>query len=77
MRMDMQSLLAETLDAEELEVVHMRYFEDLSQREIAQQLGTHQMYVSRSLHKSMDKLEQALQADEEAHTLDMHPSGSA
>ena len=75
MRMDMQSLLTETLDAEELEVVHMRYFEDLSQREIAQQLGTHQMYVSRSLHKSMDKLEQALLVNEDAQTPDIHQSG--
>ena len=59
-RIDIESILRETLKPEEKAIVYMRYFEDLSQREIAERLGTHQMHVSRSLQKSAEKLEATL-----------------
>ena len=65
MRIDMASVLNETLKPKEREIVYMRYFEDLSQREIAERLGTHQMHVSRSLQKSAEKLEATFSNEEQ------------
>ena len=40
--------------------MYMRYFDDLTQAEIAEEIGVSQMHVSRMLTRSLD----ALQADE-------------
>jgi RNA polymerase sigma-B factor len=45
------------------DVVQMSYFDDMSQSEIAEQLGISQMQVSRRLRKALDILSQALQGD--------------
>ena len=40
----------------EREIVRLRYFEDLSQRQIADRVGVSQMHVSRLLHSSIDDM---------------------
>lgn len=65
MRIDMRFLMEDSLKPEELQIVRMRFFDDLSQREIARRLGTHQMHVSRSLQRSTQKLGEALADDGE------------
>ena len=47
------------------DVVHMTYFEDLSQTEIAQRLGISQMQVSRRLRKALDQLSKSLAPERE------------
>ena len=59
LRIDIRSLMEEVLKPEELQIVCMRFFDDLPQREIAQRLGTNQMHVSRTLQRSVQKLEEA------------------
>lgn len=46
------------------EVVRLSYFEDLSQSEIAEQLGISQMQVSRRLRKALDQLSQSLKSEQ-------------
>ena len=48
--------LLDRLGAREREIVRLRFFENLSQREIAERLGISQMHVSRILRLSLDKL---------------------
>lgn len=64
-RLTLQKASAETLSPMEASVVHMYYYDDLSQREIARKLGTYQMMISRLLEKSNRKLEAALSDGEE------------
>lgn len=45
-----------TLPAREREIVVLRYFKELTQREIAQRVGISQMHVSRLLRRSLDRL---------------------
>jgi RNA polymerase sigma-B factor len=44
------------LPARERTILHLRFDEDLSQREIAEQLGVSQMHVSRLLSRCLDIL---------------------
>lgn len=44
----------------EKQFVHMRYFEDKTQKQIAEKLGVSQMYVSRLEHKVIDKFRRIL-----------------
>jgi RNA polymerase sigma-B factor len=53
----------ETLKPELRDVIEMRYFQDLSQMEIAQKLGISQMQVSRRIRKALDLLLAALEPD--------------
>ena len=48
--------LLERLGPRDREIVRMRFFENLSQREIAERTGFSQMHVSRILRLSLDKL---------------------
>ncbi|HKP91570.1 MAG TPA: SigB/SigF/SigG family RNA polymerase sigma factor [Thermoleophilaceae bacterium] len=57
----MQPALAE-LSAQESAIVAMRFFEDLTQAEIARRIGISQMQVSRVLRRAVDQLHHATQA---------------
>lgn len=48
--------LVKTLDGREREIVWLRFFEDLSQAEIAEIVGTSQVHVSRLLRRSLREL---------------------
>jgi RNA polymerase sigma-B factor len=63
---DRQTLAAHvaSLPAREQRILHLRFFGDLSQREIAEQLGISQMHVSRLLAKTMDLLRQRILAQQ-------------
>jgi RNA polymerase sigma-B factor len=49
-----------TLPSREREIVVLRYFKELTQREIAQRVGISQMHVSRLLRRSLDRLAAAV-----------------
>ena len=55
-----QPLPAETLTRREREVVVLRFYLDLTQQRIADQLGLSQAQVSRTLSTALAKLRQAL-----------------
>ena len=52
-------------------ILFLRYFDSLSQTEIAKRLGVSQMHVSRLQHKALDKLRGAL--EEEASAVETEP----
>lgn len=54
-RLAMHNLLHRLSDFERA-VVYLRFYEDLTQEEIAAQLGTNQMQVSRTLRRALDRL---------------------
>jgi RNA polymerase sigma-B factor len=45
-------------------IVHLRFFEDLTQSEIAERVGISQMHVSRLLRRAIDRLNAAIEAGE-------------
>jgi RNA polymerase sigma-B factor len=45
------------LDERERKIIEMRFFEDLSQTQIAQRLGISQMHVSRLLRRALQKMQ--------------------
>lgn len=57
-RMTVQDLL-ETLEPREREIVALRFFENLTQSEIAQRTGISQMHVSRLLRRSFAEMREA------------------
>jgi RNA polymerase sigma-B factor len=48
--------ICHTLDADDLELLRLRFFEDRTQQEISEVVGVSQMQVSRRLRKLLDKL---------------------
>jgi len=50
----------------EREILRLRFVEDLTQSQIAQQVGVSQMHVSRLLRRSLDKVAAAAQQDGDA-----------
>ncbi len=52
--------LLQTLPQRERRIVALRYFEDLTQSEIADRLGISQMHVSRLLRAALDSLRDEL-----------------
>ena len=58
----------------ERRIVYLRFFEGLSQSEIAEQVGVSQVHVSRLLRSSLDLLRERL---EEAEAADDQPSASS
>ena len=54
------------LDERERQILHLRFFEGLTQSQIAQQVGISQMHVSRLIRRSLDKIraEIAVEPDE-------------
>jgi RNA polymerase sigma-B factor len=56
------------LDERERKILQLRFFEGLTQSQIAQQVGISQMHVSRLIRRSLEKIREAIDVDQE--TLD-------
>jgi len=56
------------LDARERKILQLRFFEGLTQSQIAQQVGISQMHVSRLIRRSLEKIRETIAADEESLT---------
>lgn len=54
--------LLNTLDERDQEIIRLRYFDELSQDEIADRVGLSQMHVSRLLRRSLQSLQQTMRA---------------
>src|SRR5205814_8907695 len=52
------------LDDRERRILHLRFFEGLTQSQIAQQVGISQMHVSRLIRRSLEKIREEIAADE-------------
>ncbi len=61
------------LDDRERRILHLRFFEGLTQSQIAQQVGISQMHVSRLIRRSLEKIRDEIAADEQ----DAPPSRAA
>ena len=53
------------LDERERQILHLRFFEGLTQSQIAQQVGISQMHVSRLIRRALEKIRDEIAADEE------------
>jgi RNA polymerase sigma-B factor len=56
------------LDERERKILQLRFFEGLTQSQIAQQVGISQMHVSRLIRRSLEKIRETIAADEESLT---------
>jgi RNA polymerase sigma-B factor len=54
------------LDDRERRILHLRFFEGLTQSQIAQQVGISQMHVSRLIRRSLEKIREEIAAEEGA-----------
>ena len=54
------------LDERERTILQLRFFEGLTQSQIAQQVGISQMHVSRLIRRSLEKIRETIAADEES-----------
>ena len=54
------------LDERERRILHLRFFEGLTQSQIAQQVGISQMHVSRLIRRSLEKIRAEIAEDKEA-----------
>ena len=52
------------LDDRERQILHLRFFEGLTQSQIAQQVGISQMHVSRLIRRALEKIRDEIAADE-------------
>jgi RNA polymerase sigma-B factor len=52
------------LDDRERTILHLRFFEGLTQSQIAQQVGISQMHVSRLIRRALEKIREEIAADE-------------
>jgi len=62
---DMLARAMKTLDAEVRDIIRMRYFENMSQREVAARIGVSQMSVSRAERKALEQLRKAMKIGED------------
>jgi RNA polymerase sigma-B factor len=53
------------LDERERKILQLRFFDGLTQSQIAQQVGISQMHVSRLIRRSLEKIREAIAEDEE------------
>jgi RNA polymerase sigma-B factor len=53
------------LDERERKILHLRFFEGLTQSQIAQQVGISQMHVSRLIRRALEKIREEIAAEEE------------
>ncbi len=60
---DLKMALAQ-LDNREKMIIYLRYFQDLSQTEVAKRLNISQMHVSRLQHRALSKLKQSLSEEQ-------------
>lgn len=51
------------LDERERKILHLRFYEGLTQSQIAQQVGISQMHVSRLIRRSLEKIREEIAAD--------------
>ena len=51
------------LDERERRILHLRFFEGLTQSQIAQQVGISQMHVSRLIRRSLEKIRAEIATD--------------
>ena len=58
----------ETLDDRERLILRLRFFEGLTQSQIAQHVGVSQMHVSRLIRRSLEKIRETIAEDEESLT---------
>jgi RNA polymerase sigma-B factor len=56
------------LGERERKILHLRFYEGLTQSQIAQQVGISQMHVSRLIRRSLERIRQAIAEDEESLT---------
>jgi len=56
------------LDERERKILQLRFFEGLTQSQIAQQVGISQMHVSRLIRRSLEKIRATIAEDEESLT---------
>ena len=54
------------LDERERRILHLRFFEGLTQSQIAQQVGISQMHVSRLIRRALEKIRDEIATDAEA-----------
>src|SRR5919109_3428775 len=54
------------LDDRERRILHLRFFEGLTQSQIAQQIGISQMHVSRLIRRALEKIRDEIAAEEES-----------
>jgi RNA polymerase sigma-B factor len=54
------------LDQRERTILHLRFFEGLTQSQIAQQVGISQMHVSRLIRRSLEKIRDEIAAEQSA-----------
>jgi RNA polymerase sigma-B factor len=52
------------LDERERRILHLRFFEGLTQSQIAQQVGISQMHVSRLIRRSLEKLREEIAVEQ-------------
>jgi RNA polymerase sigma-B factor len=52
------------LDERERRILHLRFFDGLTQSQIAQQIGISQMHVSRLIRRALEKIRQEIATDE-------------
>src|SRR5690242_9897314 len=53
------------LDERERRILQLRFFDGLTQSQIAQQVGISQMHVSRLIRRSLEKIREEIASDEE------------
>jgi len=53
------------LDERERQILHLRFFEGLTQSQIAQQVGISQMHVSRLIRRSLEKIREEIAVEED------------
>jgi RNA polymerase sigma-B factor len=53
------------LDDRERKILHLRFFEGLTQSQIAQQVGISQMHVSRLIRRALEKIREEIVAEED------------
>ena len=53
------------LDERERKILHLRFFEGLTQSQIAQQVGISQMHVSRLIRRSLEKIREEIASDQD------------
>ena len=56
------------LDERERKILHLRFFEGLTQSQIAQQVGISQMHVSRLIRRSLEKIREEIASEEAIET---------
>jgi RNA polymerase sigma-B factor len=54
------------LDERERRILHLRFFEGLTQSQIAQQIGISQMHVSRLIRRALEKIRDEISVEEDA-----------